>query len=83
MRRREGPQPSWVDEVTFDRVLVFTVDDDTLSGIVTEHFVDGIQLEDACMLRANEPNVPFAGTVFVSKSKIKFIQRPEASSRGQ
>lgn len=76
MRRREGPQVSWADEVTFDRVLVFTRDDDTVSGVITDVFVDGIQLEDARLLRASEPPVPFAGQVFISRSNIRFVQRP-------
>lgn len=76
MRRREGPQISWVDEVTFDRVLVFTRDDDTVAGVITDVFCDGIQLEDAQLLRANENPVPFAGQVFISRSNIRFVQRP-------
>lgn len=82
MRRREGPQVSWVDEVTFDRVLIFTADDDTLEGVITDVFCDGVQLEDVRLLRANEPAVPFAGTVFVSKSRIKFVQRPGGGHDG-
>lgn len=82
MRRREGPQVSWVDEVTFDRVLVFTVDDDTIEGVITDVFVDGLQMEDARLLRAHENPVPFAGTIFISKSKIKFVQRPGGGHDG-
>lgn len=79
--RRKTPPPSldsWLDAVTFERVLVFTIDGDTVRGVVTEVFCDGIQLQDAQMLRANDNAVPFAGEVFISQSKIKFVQKPGA-----
>lgn len=76
MFHRPERESSWTDEVSFDRVTIITAED-TVRGILVDTFADGVQLADASLLRANDPDVPFAGDLFIPKSRIKFIQRPE------
>lgn len=70
-------QPTWLDRVTADHVVVHTVDGTSFAGLLAETAADGVVLRAARML---DHDVDLAGDVFVPRGRVAFVQRGEVTT---
>lgn len=70
----------WLDQTVRRRVVVHTLDGETLSGLLLVVAEDGIVLDPAQLHDAAEPTA-LAGGAFVPRGRIKFTQHPDAAHR--
>lgn len=72
--RRRGRTPtSWLEDVTRTRILVNTVDGQTLEGSLVRADADGIIIDAA---RHADANQTIAGVAFIPRERICWIQAP-------
>jgi len=64
----------WIDRALRRRVLVHTSEDQTIDGVLMAATPDGVVLANA---KFHEPDVGFAGEVWVPREKVRFLQLPE------
>jgi hypothetical protein len=69
MRRR------WVKKCTLARVFVHTTAEDTIEGVLTGEYADGISLRDA-RYHKDDGGVSLKGEVFIPRSQVRFVQVP-------
>jgi hypothetical protein len=65
---------SWLDRVTGERVLVHTVDSQTIEGSLFAVLSDGVLLKAPRLMEDQPLNI--AGEVFIPRAKIAMVQRP-------
>jgi hypothetical protein len=65
---------SWVKSKTHYRLLVHTVHDDSIEGVLTIVAADGLILEGAELHRSDGGRVPLAGPTFIPKENVRLIQ---------
>lgn len=66
MRRR------WLKSKLRNRVVVYTLDDKTLSGVLSVSAPDGVVLINA--IAHDSQDVPLPGEVFVDRANVRYIQ---------
>lgn len=72
-RDRQPKPTTWVDEVTFRRVLVHTTDDSTFDGVLIRVEPELLVLADASNLDRDDP-VELAGEQWIDRSRVHFVQ---------
>lgn len=66
---------TWLDGVTSERILVHTVESQTIDGTLLSAGADGLVLVAARFAHTDQP-VTFAGDLWVPRDKIRVVQRP-------
>lgn len=65
---------SWLRHRLAHSVIVHTVDDQSISGVLEEVARDGLILRAARFLDSNDAQVPLAGETFIPRHKIALLQ---------
>lgn len=68
-------RPGWVQRVRAERVLVHTVEGQTVEGVLREWSRDGLVLAAAHLV---DHGTDLAGEVFVARERVLMIQRHQA-----
>lgn len=66
-------RPSWLRQLTLQKIHVTTVEEQTFEGLLAAEAPDGVVLTSTTLHDANGP-IPMAGTVFIPRERIAFVQ---------
>jgi hypothetical protein len=73
-----APASSWLVRVLRKRIIVHTLDDKSIEGVLMEVVEDGVILRAAKLLGATRPqDVAMAGETWVREANISFAQLDE------
>lgn len=72
-RRREEGGRTWLEEATRTRVLVNTIDGQTIEGSLVRADADGIVVDAA---RHADAQQTIAGVAFIPRERVSWVQQP-------
>ncbi|MGP8180845.1 MAG: hypothetical protein ACLP1E_08715 [Acidimicrobiales bacterium] len=75
MRQRElDPEPTWLERMMRERVVVHTLKGDSIEGLLSETGNDGVVLHVAVMLQREGNGIPLAGEIWIPREQVAFAQ---------
>jgi hypothetical protein len=69
--------PTWLDRVMRKKVVLHTLNDQSIEGVLMEQTVDGVILRASVLLGSDGKRTTMAGEVFVPRENIAFAQLDE------
>lgn len=66
-------RPSWLARLTLQKIHVTTLEEQTFEGLLATEAPDGLVLTGATLHTPDGP-VPMAGTVYLPRERIAFVQ---------
>lgn len=69
--------PTWLDRVMRKKIVLHTLNDQSIEGVLMEQTADGIIMRASSLLGSDGKRTPMAGEVFIPRENVAFAQLDE------